>query len=52
MADRPLQFQDMAKNTTPNALVGQIAEAALYQVEPRRTGGSEVNVKAGLLFAE
>ena len=40
------QFQNIAKDAAPEALYGQIPKEALNHVEPRSTGGGEMDMKA------
>lgn len=43
------QLLDAMESSATDALVGQFAEPSLDQVQPGRTGGSEVQMKAGVL---
>ena len=47
--DGLLQFPHIVKDAAAHALVGEIAEEALYLVEPGGTGGSEMQVEARML---
>ena len=40
------KFLNRMKDAAPDASVAQIAEPALDQIEPRATGGDEMNVEA------
>lgn len=44
-ADRHDQFFQIAKHTATQSVLGEVAEEALYHVEPRGTGGREVRVE-------
>lgn len=40
------ELQNAAKDTAPNALVGDLAKESLHEIAPRRGGGEKVQVKA------
>jgi len=48
--DGLLQFSNIVKDAAAYTLVGEIAEEAFYLVEPRGTGGSEMQVEARMLL--
>ena len=40
------QFLDISKDTSPETMLGQVTEESLHHVQPRRTGGSEVDMES------
>jgi hypothetical protein len=44
-----LQFRHRVKDTAPDTLIRQVAEEPLHLVQPRGTGGGEMNVNPRML---
>ena len=40
------QFLDISKDTSPETMLGQVTEESIDHVQPRRTGGSEVDMES------
>ena len=43
------EIRDAAKDTSSQLLLGEVTEEPFDHVEPRRTGGREVDMKAGMV---